>query len=75
MATYAFHLILNEGPEMKMMTDALNLYIKHCEDEGDKGNMTFDNMKRIAVQVQSLLYRNREKTSDNYFFEDNCKDK
>lgn len=75
MATYAFHLILNEGPEMKMMTDALNLYIKHCEDEGDEGNMTFDNMKRIAVQVQSLLYRNREKTSGNYFFEDNCKDK
>lgn len=75
MATYAFHLILNEGPEMKMMTDALNLYIKHCEDEGDEGNMTFDNMKRIAVQVQSLLYRNREKTSDNYFFEDNYKDK
>ena len=75
MATYAFHLILNEGSEIKMMTNALNLYINHCEVEFGEGNVSLDNMKKIAIQVKTQLLGSIEKTSDNYVFEDNCRDK
>lgn len=50
---------------MEMMTDALNLYISHCEVEWGKGNMALSGMKKIAREVKSLLHASIEKTSDN----------
>jgi hypothetical protein len=35
MTTYAFHLTLRET-EMTVMSEALDLYIKHCQEEFDK---------------------------------------
>ena len=37
MTTYAFHLTLHET-EMTVISEALDLYIKHCEEELEKGN-------------------------------------
>jgi hypothetical protein len=58
-----------------MMTNALSLYINHCEDEFRKGNVSLNSMKIIAIQVRSQLHESIEKTSDNYLFEDNCRNK
>jgi len=57
------------------MTNALSLYINHCEDEFKKGNVSLDGMKIIAIQVRAQLHESIEKTSDNYLFEDNCRNK
>ena len=37
MTSYAIRITLNEGTELAMMTEALDLYINHCRDEIEKG--------------------------------------
>lgn len=68
MTTYAFHLTLRET-EMTVLSEALDLYLKHCEEELEKGSSGSFLYKRQAAQdVRSRLHSNPEQTSGNNFF-------
>lgn len=67
MTTYAFHLTLRET-EMTVMSEALDLYIKHCQEELEKGNRGSIPYKRgAALEVRSRLHSNPEQISGNNF--------
>jgi hypothetical protein len=70
MTTYAFHITVREGSELGVLTDALNLYIKHCHDEIAEGHKRdlYSKMK-VAEKIKSCLYSNVEQTSGNNFFD------
>jgi hypothetical protein len=69
MTTYAFHLTLRET-EMTVMSEALDLYIKHCREELAKSGREYLRIKMNAAQeVRSCLHSNPEQTSGNNFFE------
>jgi hypothetical protein len=69
MTTYAFHLTLRET-EMTVVTEALGLYIKHCEEEIEQGKTESVYVKReAACEIRSRIYSNPEQTSGNNFFE------
>jgi hypothetical protein len=71
MTTYAFHLTLRET-EMSVMSEALDLYIKHCQEEFDKsGREYLLVMRRAAQEVRSRLHSNPEQISGNNFFDNN----
>jgi hypothetical protein len=68
MTTYAFHLTLRET-EMSVMSEALDLYIKHCQEELDKSGRDYLCVKMDAAQeARSRLHSNPEQTSGNNFF-------
>ena len=53
---------------MTVMSEALGLYIKYCEEELEKGNSDLLLNKRQAAQeVRSRLHSNPEQTSGNNF--------
>lgn len=55
---------------MRVMEEALDLYIKHCQDEIDRdGSASFFRKLDTAREVKSRLYSNMEQTSGNNFFE------
>ena len=67
--TYAFHLTLRET-DMRVMEEALDLYIKHCQDKIDTdGSESVFRKLDAAREVKSSLYSNMEQTSGNNFFE------
>jgi hypothetical protein len=69
MTTYAFHLTLRET-EMTVMSEALDLYIKHCQEEIVKGNRDLLPFNReVALKIRSRLHSNFEQTSGNNFFD------
>ena len=69
MTTYAIRITLNEGTELAMMTEALDLYIKHCLGEVEKGReQEVWSKLKAAERVKSGLYSNLEQTSGNSFF-------
>ena len=69
MTTYAFHLTLRET-EMTVMSEALDLYIKRCQEEFDKSGREYLRVKMNAAQeVRSRLHSNLEQTSGNNFFD------
>lgn len=69
MTTYAFNLNLRET-DMKVMEEALDLYIQHCQDEIDKdGSASVFRKLDTAREVKSHLYSNMVQTSGNNFFE------
>jgi hypothetical protein len=52
------------------MSEALDLYIKHCQEEFDKsGREHLLVMRGAALEVRSCLHSNPEQTSGNNFFE------
>lgn len=68
MTTYAIHITLNEGTEIAMITEALDLYIKHCRGEVEKGREQEVWLKlKAAEHIKSGLYSNLEQTSGNNF--------
>jgi hypothetical protein len=68
MTTYAIRITLNEGAELVMMTEALDLYIKHCLGEIEKGREQEVWLKLEAAEhIKSSLYSNLEQTSGNNF--------
>jgi len=70
MTTYAFHLTVREGTELGVLTEALDLYIKHCQDEIDKENRweLYDNLQ-TAKEIKSKIYQGMVQTSGNNFFD------
>lgn len=69
MTTYAIHVTLNEGTELTMMTEALDLYIKHCRNEVEKRDEQVVWLKLEAAEhIKSSLYSNTQQTSGNSFF-------
>ena len=69
MTTYAIRITLNERAELAMMTEALDLYIKHCRGEIEKGKEHEVWLKpEAAERIKSGLYSNLEQTSGNNFF-------
>jgi hypothetical protein len=69
MTTYAIRITLNEGTELTMMTEALELYIQHCQSEVEQGReqVVWSKLK-AAKRIKSSLYSNLEQTSGNNFF-------
>ena len=68
MTTYAFRLTLNEGTEISMIIEALDLYIKHCRGEVEKGReQEVWSKLKAAERIKSGLYSNIEQTSGNNF--------
>ena len=69
MTTYAIRITLNEGTELVMMTEALDLYIDHCRGEIEKGREQEVWLKlKAAEYIKSSLYSNTEQISGNNFF-------
>lgn len=69
MTTYTFHLTLRET-EMTVLSEALELYIKHCEEEFNKSGREYLCVKMDAAHaVRSRLHSNPEQTSGNNFFD------
>jgi hypothetical protein len=68
MTTHAFHITLHET-EMTVISVALDLYIKHCQEEFDKNGRECPYVMRgAALEVRSCLHSNPEQTSGNNFF-------
>ena len=68
MTTYAIRVTLNEGAELAMMAEALDLYIDHCRGEIEKGREQEVGLKlKVAECIKSRLYSNLEQTSGNNF--------
>jgi hypothetical protein len=69
MTTYTFHLTLRET-EMTVMSEALDLYIKHCQEGFNKiGREYLCVMRGAALEVRARLHSNPEQTSRNSFFD------
>ena len=68
MTSYAIRITLNEGTELAMMTEALDLYINHCRGEIEKGReQEVWSKLKAAERIKSGLYSNIEQTSGNNF--------
>ena len=69
MTSYAIRITLNEGTELAMMTEALDLYINHCRYEIERGREQEVGLKlKAAERIKSSLYSNLDQTSGNNRF-------
>lgn len=69
MTAYSIRITLNEGTELAMMTEALELYIQHCRGEVEQGReQEVWSKLKAAERIKSGLYSNTEQTSGNNFF-------
>ncbi len=68
MSTYAIRINLNEGADIAMMAEALDLYIKQCRSDIEQGReQEVWSKLKAAEYIKSGLYSNLEQTSGNNF--------